>query len=37
LSEAQCAESLKLINSIGRMLTKLLTALYRKPPGSRGD
>ena len=37
LSEAQCAESLKLINSIGRMLTRLLRALYRKPPDSRGD
>jgi four helix bundle protein len=37
LTEAQCAESLKLINSIGRMLTKLLRALYRKPPSDRGD
>jgi four helix bundle protein len=35
LTEAQCAESLKLI--IGRMLTKLLRALYRKPPSDRGD
>ena len=37
LTEAQCAESLKLINSIGRMLTSLLRALYRKPPSDRGE
>lgn len=29
LSEEECAKAFKLINSIGRMLTKLLRALYR--------
>jgi four helix bundle protein len=34
LRAEQCREALKLIDSIGRMLTMLLRALYRKPPGS---
>jgi four helix bundle protein len=34
LTETQCAEALKLVNSIGRMLMMLLRALYRKPPQS---
>jgi four helix bundle protein len=34
LRDEQCKEALSLINSISRMLTMLLRALYRKPPGS---
>jgi len=37
LRSEQCNEALRLIDSIGRMLTKLLRALYRKPPGPGGD
>jgi four helix bundle protein len=32
LSEADCADAFKLITSVGKMLTKLLRALYRAPP-----
>jgi four helix bundle protein len=37
LQGEQCKETLRLINAIGRMLTMLLRALYRKPPGSERD
>ena len=31
LSEDECARAFRLISAIGRMLTKLLRALYRDP------
>ncbi len=34
LRDDHCKEAMRLINSISRMLTILLRALYRKPPGS---
>jgi len=37
LDEDQCKPALRLIESIGRMLTMLLRALYRKPPDSTSD
>jgi len=37
LRAEQCKEALSLIDSIGRMLTMLLRALYRKPPSSERD
>jgi four helix bundle protein len=35
LTTEECAFAFKLIASICRMLTKLLQALYRKPPGAQ--
>jgi four helix bundle protein len=37
LTEDDCAEAFRLIDTIGRMLTNLLRALYRKPATHRTD
>jgi four helix bundle protein len=37
LSEDECSEAFRLITVIGKMLTKLLRALYRRPPEPRGQ
>jgi four helix bundle protein len=37
LPEQDCADAFNLIDSIGRMLTNLLRAVYRAPPDERNE